>query len=170
MKVSRGYHGGNMKVSRGRILCVLYVAYSTQRRHYILTAWPKYAMLFAVHVRAWGIQAGGGRSAVRCCGLFSCLHLVPRLRGGLAPGRRAMSRVSLRSLAGLKRYARLPCRCAAAALSGLRRCGGSAGARPLRRVLARSGNPRAAAAGKEKAGLAAGFPGKRKIRTPFSCR
>lgn len=33
----------------------------------------------------------------------------------------------------LKRYARLPCRCAAAALSGLRRCGGSAGARPLRR-------------------------------------
>lgn len=27
-----------------------------------------------------------------------------------------------------------------------------------------------AAAGKEKAGLAAGFPGKRKIRTPFSCR
>lgn len=122
-----------MKVSRRYIPAVLYVAYSTQRRHNILTAWPKYAMLFAVHVRAWGIQAGGGRSAVRCCGLFSCLHLVPRLRGGLAPGRRAMSRVSLRSLAGLKRYARLPCRCAAAALSGLRRCGGSAGARPLRR-------------------------------------
>ena len=33
---------------------------------------------------------------------------------------------------------------------------------PLRRAVA--------AAGKEKAGLAAGFPGKRKIRTPFSCR
>ena len=173
----------------------------------------------------------------------------------------------------LKRYARLPCRCAAAALSGLRRCGGSAGARPLRRgrgcpagspvapgcsplrsfpaapwvaalpsrslggavavarrawaaappslrsvacvaaarparlpaapcsrlrsrggaarplgrslrsrpaaawwasrpprVLARCGAGVAAAAGKEKAGLAAGFPGKRRIRTPFSCR
>ena len=67
------------------------------------------------------------------------LVCVARLRGGLAPGRRAMSRVSLRSLAGLKRYARLPCRCAAAALSGLRRCGGSAGARPLRRVARRSG-------------------------------
>ena len=180
------------------------------------------------------------------------LVCVARLRGGLAPGRRAMSRVSLRSLAGLKRYARLPCRCAAAALSGLRRCGGSAGARPLRRgrgcpagspvapgcsplrlrgccaslrprsplrsaapplrsfpaaprrallpaplprggcaaawpvaalppggrlvgvppprVLARCGAGVAAAAGKEKAGLAAGFPGKRRIRTPFSCR
>ena len=34
--------------------------------------------------------------------------------------------------------------------------------RPLRRAVA--------AAGKEKAGLAAGFPGKRRIRTPFSCR
>lgn len=33
---------------------------------------------------------------------------------------------------------------------------------PLRRAVA--------AAGKEKAGLAAGFPGKRRIRTPFSCR
>ena len=38
------------------------------------------------------------------------------------------------------------------------------------RVLARCGAGVAAAAGKEKAGLAAGFPGKRRIRTPFSCR
>ena len=41
---------------------------------------------------------------------------------------------------------------------------------PPPRVLARCGAGVAAAAGKEKAGLAAGFPGKRKIRTPFSCR
>ena len=38
------------------------------------------------------------------------------------------------------------------------------------RVLPRCGAGVAAAAGKEKAGLAAGFPGKRRIRTPFSCR
>lgn len=48
MKVSRRYHGGITKVSRGRILCVLYVEYSTQRRHYILTAWPEYAMMAIV--------------------------------------------------------------------------------------------------------------------------
>ena len=41
---------------------------------------------------------------------------------------------------------------------------------PPPRVLARCGAGVAAAAGKEKAGLAAGFPGKRLIRTPFSCR
>lgn len=41
---------------------------------------------------------------------------------------------------------------------------------PPPRVLARCGAGVAAAAGKEKAGLAAGFPGKRRIRTPFSCR
>lgn len=37
-----------MKVSRGYIPAVLYVAYSTQRRHYILTAWPEYAMMAIV--------------------------------------------------------------------------------------------------------------------------
>lgn len=41
---------------------------------------------------------------------------------------------------------------------------------PPPRVLARCGAGVAAAAGKKKAGLAAGFPGKRRIRTPFSCR
>lgn len=59
MKVSRGYHEGIMKVSRGRILCVLYVAYSTQRRHYILTAWPEYAMLFNIPCsRPWNSSRG----------------------------------------------------------------------------------------------------------------
>ena len=240
-------------------------------------------------------KQGEGRSAVRCCGLFLMLVCVARLRGGLAPGRRAMSRVSLRSLAGLKKVcapalplrgcgfirtsplrrlrrgapappgARLPRRVArrsgllaapasrllrfapaavAASLRGSappllpggsvgrgsalalvgRRCrcrpsrvgrrsalaalgrpcrrrppgpaprrallpaplprGGCAAAWPVAalppggrlvgvpppRVLARCGAGVAAAAGKEKAGLAAGFPGKRRIRTPFSCR
>ena len=87
-------------------------------------------------VRVRGIQAGGGRSAVRCCGLFSCLYLMPPAWGP-AGKRRGPPSVGMPLLADaptrLKRYARLPCRCAAAALSGLRRCGGSAGARPLRR-------------------------------------
>ena len=73
---------------------------------------------------------------MRCCGLFSCLYLVPPAWGP-AGKRRGPPSVGMPLLADaptrLKRYARLPCRCAAAALSGLRRCGGSAGARPLRR-------------------------------------
>ena len=73
---------------------------------------------------------------MRCCGLFSCLQLVPPAWGP-AGKRRGPPSVGMPLLADaptrLKRYARLPCRCAAAALSGLRRCGGSAGARPLRR-------------------------------------
>ena len=170
-------------------------------------------------VRVRGIQAGGGRSAVRCCGLFSCLYTWRGSAGDWPPVAVPCPASRCARLRDLKRYARLPCRCAAAALSGLRRCGGSAGARPLRRgrgcpagspgpaprrallpaplprggcaaawpvaalppggrlvgvppprVLARCGAGVAAAAGKEKAGLAAGFPGKRKIRTPFSCR
>ena len=246
-------------------------------------------------VRVRGIQAGGGRSAVRCCGLFSCLYAWRGSAGDWPPVAVPCPASRCARLRDLKRYARLPCRCAAAALSGLRRCGGSAGARPLRRgrgcpagspvapgcsplrlrgccaslrprsplrsaapplrsfpaapwvaalpsrslggavavarrawaaappslrsvarvaaarparlpaapcsrlrsrgggcaaawpvaalppggrlvgvppprVLARCGAGVAAAAGKEKAGLAAGFPGKRRIRTPFSCR
>lgn len=125
-----------MKVSRGYIPAVLYVAYSTQRRHNILTAWPGYAMLDNIPCsRPWNSR-GEGRSAVRCCGLFSCLQLVPPAWGP-AGKRRGPPSVGMPLLADaptrLKRYARLPCRCAAAALSGLRRCGGSAGARPLRR-------------------------------------
>lgn len=85
--------------------------------------------------RPWNSR-GEGRSAVRCCGLFSCLQLVPPAWGP-AGKRRGPPSVGMPLLADaptrLKRYARLPCRCAAAALSGLRRCGGSAGARPLRR-------------------------------------
>ena len=232
---------------------------------------------------------------MRCCGLFSCLYTWRGSAGDWPPVAVPCPASRCARLRDLKRYARLPCRCAAAALSGLRRCGGSAGARPLRRgrgcpagspvapgcsplrlrgccaslrprsplrsaapplrsfpaapwvaalpsrslggavavarrawaaappslrsvarvaaarparlpaapcsrlrsrgggcaaawpvaalppggrlvgvppprVLARCGAGVAAAAGKEKAGLAAGFPGKRKIRTPFSCR
>ena len=66
-----------MKVSRGYIPAVLYVAYSTQRRHNVLTVWPGYAMLDNIPCsRPWNSR-GEGRSAVRCCGLFSCLQLVP---------------------------------------------------------------------------------------------
>lgn len=260
-----------MKVSRGYIPAVLYVAYSTQRRHNILTAWPGYAMLDNIPCsRPWN-SSGGGRSAVRCCGLFSCLyawrgsagdwppvavpcpasrcaHLrdlkgmraclaaarLPRrvarrsgllaapasrllrfapaavaasLRGSAPPllpggsvgrgsalalvGRRCRcrpSRVGRRSaLAALGR----PCRrrppgpaprrallpaplprggCAAAWPVAALPPGGRLVGVPPPRVLARCGAGVAAAAGKEKAGLAAGFPGKRKIRTPFSCR
>lgn len=50
MKVSRRYHGGIMKVSRGYIPAVLYVAHSTQRRHNISTAWPEYAMMVLVPI------------------------------------------------------------------------------------------------------------------------
>lgn len=93
-------------------------------------------MLFNIPCsRPWNSR-GEGRSAVRCCGLFSCLQLVPPAWGP-AGKRRGPPSVGMPLLADaptrLKRYARLPCRCAAAALSGLRRCGGSAGARPLRR-------------------------------------
>lgn len=65
MKVSRRYHGGIMKVSRGYIPAVLYVAYSTQRRHYILTAWPEYAMIAIVPLTGAmfaSVEFKGGRS------------------------------------------------------------------------------------------------------------
>ena len=231
---------------------------------------------------------------MRCCGLFSCLYAWRGSAGDWPPGRRAMSRVSLRSLAGLKgmraclaaaRLRLYPDFAAAAAPPGRARSAGGAaappgrpslrvarrsgfaaaalrsgrgrrsaprlrpsapsrrlrgsrlcprarwaalslspvargpplrprcarspvsppparpgspprlapgsapagglrgrlagrcaparrplGGRPAPRVLARCGAGVAAAAGKEKAGLAAGFPGKRRIRTPFSCR
>lgn len=89
---------------------------------------------------------------MRCCGLFSCLHLVPPAWGP-AGKRRGPPSVGMPLLADaptrLKRYARLPCRCAAAALSGLRRCGGSAGALAVRLpglVLPRRGRSRCPAA------------------------
>ena len=106
------------------------------------------------------------------------------LGGAVAVARRAWAAAppSLRSVARVAaaRPARLP----AAPCSRLRsRGGGCAAAWPVAalppggrlvgvpppRVLARCGAG-IAAAGKEKAGLAAGFPGKRRIRTPFSCR
>lgn len=245
-------------------------------------------------VRVRGIQAGGGRSAVRCCGLFSCLYawrgsagdwppvavpcpasrcarlrdlkgmraclaaarlrLYPDFAAAAAPPGRARSaggaaappgRPSLRvarrsgfaaaalrsgrgrrfaprlrpsapsrrlrgsrlcprarwaalSLSPVARGPPLRPRCARSPVSppparpgspprlapgsapagGLRgrlvgRCAPARrplGGRPPPRVLARCGAGVAAAAGKEKAGLAAGFPGKRRIRTPFSCR
>ena len=193
MKVSRRYHGGITRVSRGRILCVLYVAYSTQRRHYILTAWPEYAMMALVPVTGTMFASvefkGEGRSAVRCCGLFSCLQLVPPAWGP-AGKRRGPPSVGMPLLADaptrLKRYAGRIAIGGPAAVGrgasparrrGRRRkmparrpfapvqwCAAARGLvfRPLRRAVA--------AAGKEKAGLAAGFPGKRRIRTPFSCR
>ena len=59
-------------------------------------------------VRVRGIQAGGGRSAVRCCGLFSCLYLVPPAWGP-AGKRRGPPSVGMPLLADaptrLKRYA-----------------------------------------------------------------
>ena len=64
-EVSRRYHGGTMKVSRGYIPAVLYVAYSTQRRHYILTAWPEYAMMAIVPITGAmfaSVEFKGGRS------------------------------------------------------------------------------------------------------------
>ena len=245
-------------------------------------------------VRVRGIQAGGGRSAVRCCGLFLCLYAwrgsagdwppvaVPcpasrcarlrdlkvcapalplrgcgfirttplrRLRRGAPapPGARLPRRVARRSgllAAPASRLLRFAPAAVAASLRGSappllpggsvgrgsalalvgRRCrcrpsrvgrrsalaalgrpcrrrppgpaprrallpaplprGGCAAAWPVAalppggrlvgvpppRVLARCGAGVAAAAGKEKAGLAAGFPEKRRIRTPFSCR
>lgn len=65
MKVSRRYHGGIMKVSRGYIPAVLYVAYSTQRRHNILTGWPEYAMMALVPITGTmfaSVEFKGGRS------------------------------------------------------------------------------------------------------------
>ncbi len=228
MKVPRRYHGGIMKVSRGRILCVLYVAYSTQRRHNILTVWPGYAMLDNIPCsRPWNLS-GGGRSAVRCCGLFSCLHLVPpawgpagKRRGPPSVGMPLLADAptrlkGMRACLAAARLRLYPDFAAAAAPPGRARSAGGASAPPGRpcrrrppgpaprrallpaplprggcaaawpvaalppggrlvgvpppRVLARCGAGVAAAAGKEKAGLAAGFPGKRRIRTPFSCR
>ena len=59
-------------------------------------------------VRVRGIQAGGGRSAVRCCGLFSCLYLMPPAWGP-AGKRRGPPSVGMPLLADaptrLKRYA-----------------------------------------------------------------
>lgn len=124
------------------------MVYYTKSKYNILTSRPKYAIL-----QMGSSLLDGERSQRReVLRPFSFGVCVARLRGGLAPGRRAMSRVSLRSLAGLKRYAALPARLALAAcgcallaaalgcglrsgpaLSGLRRCGGSAGGRPLRR-------------------------------------
>ena len=70
---------------------------------------------------------------MRCCGLFSCLYAWRGSAGDWPPVTVPCPASRCARLRDLKRYARLPCRCAAAALSGLRRCGGSAGARPLRR-------------------------------------
>ena len=226
-------------------------------------------------VRVRGIQAGGGRSAARCCGLFSCLYawrgsagdwppvavpcpasrcarlrdlkgmraclaaarlrLYPDSAAAAAPPGRARSAGSpvapgcsplrlrgccaslrprsplrsaappLRSFPAAPWVAALPSRSLGGAVAVARRAwaaappgpaprrallpaplprGGCAAAWPVAalppggrlvgvpppRVLARCGAGVAAAAGKEKAGLAAGFPGKRRIRTPFSCR
>ena len=163
-------------------------------------------------------KQGEGRSAVRCCGLFSCLYAwrgsagdwppvaVPcpasrcarlrdlkvcapalplcgcgfirtsplrRLRRGAPapPGARLPRRVARRSgllAAPASRLLRFAPAAVAAPLRGSappafwRAAARGLVFRPLRRAVA--------AAGKEKAGLAAGFPGKRKIRTPFSCR
>ena len=253
----------------------------------------QYPVFASVEFKQGEVVAPSGAAAFSHACTLCRRHGVPPENGGARPP----SAMPLLADAPtrLKRYARLPCRCAAAALSGLRRCGGSAGARPLRRgrgcpagspvapgcsplrlrgccaslrprsplrsaapplrsfpaapwvaalpsrslggavavarrawaaappslrsvacvaaarparlpaapcsrlrsrggaarplgrslrsrpaaawwasrpprVLARCGAGVAAAAGKEKAGLAAGFPGKRRIRTPFSCR
>lgn len=75
----------------------------------------------------------GGRSQRRkVLRPFLMLARLPPLRGEKSPVAAALPLLA-DAPTRLKRYARLPCRCAAAALSGLRRCGGSAGARPLRR-------------------------------------
>ena len=128
-----------MKVSRGYIPAVLYVAYSTQRRHYILTVWPGYAMLNNIPCsRPWN-SSGGGRSAVRCCGLFSCLYAWRGSAGDWPPVAvpcPASRCARLRDLKGMRaclaaaRLRLYPDFAAAAAPPGRAR---SAGARPLRR-------------------------------------
>ena len=212
MKVSRRYHGGIMKVSRGYIPAVLYVAYSTQRRRNILTVWPGYAMLDNIPCsRPWNSSRGkvvapsGAAAFSHACTLCR-RHGVPPENGGARPPSAmpllADAPTRLKGMRACLAAARLrlyPDSAAAAAPPGRARSAGGAAAPPGRpslprggcaaawpvaalppggrlvgvpppRVLARCGAGVAAAAGKEKAGLAAGFPGKRRIRTPFSCR
>ena len=153
MKVSRGYHEGIMKVSRGYIPAVLYVAYSTQRRHYILTVWPGYAMLDNIPCsRPWNSR-GEGRSAVRCCGLFSCLQLVPpawgpagKRRGPPSVGMPLLADAptrlkGMRACLAAARLRLYPDSAAAAAPPGRARSAGGAAAppgRPSLRVARRS--------------------------------
>ena len=140
-----------MKVSRGYIPAVLYVAYSTQRRHNILTAWPGYAMLDNIPCsRPWN-SSGGGRSAVRCCGLFSCLYAWRGSAGDWPPVAvpcPASRCAHLRDLKGMRaclaaaRLRLYPDFAAAAAPPGRARSAGGAAAppgRPSLRVARRSG-------------------------------
>lgn len=110
----------------------------------------------AVARRAWAAAPPSLRSVARVAAARPArLPAAPcsrlRSRGGAA---RPLGR-SLRSRPAAAWWASRPPAFWRAAARGLV-------FRPLRRAVA--------AAGKEKAGLAAGFPGKRRIRTPFSCR
>ena len=143
-----------MKVSRGYIPAVLYVAYSTQRRHNVLTVWPGYAMLFNIPCsRPWNSR-GEGRSAVRCCGLFSCLQLVPpawgpagKRRGPPSVGMPLLADAptrlkGMRACLAAARLRLYPDSAAAAAPPGRARSAGGAAAppgRPSLRVARRSG-------------------------------
>ena len=143
-----------MKVSRGYIPAVLYVAYSTQRRHNVLTVWPGYAMLDNIPCsRPWNSR-GEGRSAVRCCGLFSCLQLVPpawgpagKRRGPPSVGMPLLADAptrlkGMRACLAAARLRLYPDSAAAAAPPGRARSAGGAAAppgRPSLRVARRSG-------------------------------
>ena len=91
----------------------------------------QYPVFASVEFKQGEAVAPSGAAAFSHACTLCRRHGVPPENGGARPP----SAMPLLADAPtrLKRYARLPCRCAAAALSGLRRCGGSAGARPLRR-------------------------------------
>lgn len=101
---------------------------------------------------------GGRRANLSARRVFSWCCVPAPARGRIAapalppPGARARRRGRRRKMPARRPFAPVQWCAAARGLVF----------RPLRRAVA--------AAGKEKAGLAAGFPGKRKIRTPFSCR
>ena len=102
-------------------------------------------------VRVRGIQAGGGRSAARCCGLFSCLYAWRGSAGDWPPVAvpcPASRCARLRDLKGMRaclaaaRLRLYPDSAAAAAPPGRARSAGGAAAppgRPSLRVARRSG-------------------------------
>lgn len=103
----------------------------------------QYPVFASVEFKQGEAVAPSGAAAFSHACTLCRRHGVPPENGGARPP----SAMPLLADAPtrLKRYARLPCRCAAAALSGLRRCGGSAGGaaappgRPSLRVARRSG-------------------------------
>ena len=117
-------------------------------------------------VRVRGIQAGGGRSAARCCGLFSCLYAWRGSAGDWPPVAvpcPASRCARLRDLKGMRaclaaaRLRLYPDSAAAAAPPGRARSAGGAAAPPGRpsrvgRRSARPGSPPRLAPGSAPAG------------------